>query len=449
MTTAASTLDADLSELGPLYQDYAYGYPHKSAYRPFAPKVRLADLWQGERKDRLFLYLHLPFCEMRCGFCNLFTTANPAPDMQAAYLAALERQVEAVRDEIGPFTPVQMALGGGTPTLLPVTDLARVFDLLARRMGGDPAQVPAGIETSPATATADRIALLAERGFDRISIGVQSFRAEEARAMGRPQKPGEVAQALDTIRSHRFGRLNIDLIYGAANQTVGSWLESLRTALRWQPEELFLYPLYIRELTGLDGRSSVADEHRRTLYRAGRDFLISNGYQQMSMRAFHLIGAGGAASDGGAGEFSCQEDGVVGLGTGARSYTGGAHYSSPFAVSRRGVLGIVQAYNDTHRDDFRYAEHGIMIDREEAMRRFVLKSILRSDGLDLARFAALFGIGAVEAFPVLQRLTQMGLFHASAACLRPTADGLEHSDAIPPLFYSARVRALMGQSSVQ
>lgn len=209
----------DFSELGPLYQDYAYGYPHKSAYRTFAPKLRLADLWRDERKDSLFLYLHLPFCEMRCGFCNLFTTANPATDMQSAYLDALERQIAAVRDEVGPFRPAQMALGGGTPTLLTAQMLERVFDLLAREMGGDPASISAGIETSPQTATPDRIALLAERGFERISVGVQSFHEAETRAMGRPQNPTEVIRALETIRAHSFPRLNLDLIYGAANQT--------------------------------------------------------------------------------------------------------------------------------------------------------------------------------------------------------------------------------------
>ncbi len=430
----------DLSELGPLYQDYAYGYPHKSAYRAFAPRLRLADLWRDERKDRLFLYVHLPFCDMRCGFCNLFTTANPAREVQTAYLAALEREMEAVRDAIGAIQPVQMALGGGTPTLLSPSDLARLLDALARNFSANPARMPAGIETSPSTATPDRIALLSERGFERISIGVQSFNEAEARAMGRPQDTAEVMQALDTIRSHAFRRLNIDLIYGAAEQTVASWLASLQQALRWQPEELFLYPLYIRARTGLDGRSSVEDEHRRTLYRAGRDYLVAQGYRQISMRAFHRADTSETDSPH---EFSCQEDGVIGLGTGARSYTAKAHYSSRYAVARAGVLGIITDYCGKTQDDFRFADHGMTIDRDDAMRRFILKSILRVDGLDLARFRAVFGIDARDAFPSLTRLCDLGLLAKEAEQLRPTADGLEHSDAIPPLFYSPRVRAAM------
>ena len=442
MTALPETLATtpDLSELGPLYQDYAYGYPHKSAYRTFTPKLRLGDLWREERKDSLFLYLHLPFCEMRCGFCNLFTTANPAADMQSAYLDALERQIAAVRAEVGAFRPAQMALGGGTPTLLPTQMLARVFDLLAHEMGGDPASISAGIETSPQTATPDRIALLAERGFERISMGVQSFHEAETRAMGRPQAPSEVIRALETIRGHSFPRLNLDLIYGAANQTPASWLESLRMTLRWQPEEVFLYPLYIRARTGLDGRTSVEDEHRRRLYRAGRDFLLEHGYRQVSMRAFHRIAADGPPADN---EFSCQEDGVIGLGTGARSYTSKAHYSSRYAVSRRGVLGIIDDYCAQSIDDFRFVDHGILMDRGEAMRRFLLKSILRSDGLDRTRFEEVFGADAEGEFPALTRLVELGLLRADNERLQPTALGLEHSDAIPPLFYSSNVRTLM------
>ncbi|MFV0476628.1 MAG: STM4012 family radical SAM protein [Parahaliea sp.] len=430
------------SDLGPLYQDYAYGYPHKSAYRTFDNPPRLADLWQEENKDHLFLYLHLPFCEMRCGFCNLFTAANPIEDIVAAYLKALTTQMRIVREEIGHFRPVQMALGGGTPTLLSTAALADLLDSVALYCEADPASISAAIETSPQTVTHQRMALLAERGFERISIGVQSFDEAETRVMGRTQKVTLVEQALDTIRNYDFARLNIDLIYGAQNQTPQSFVTSLRRALAWQPEEIFLYPLYIRTLTGLDGRRQVVDEHRRQLYRAGRDFLLSAGYYQVSMRAFHRMAVADRPTQN---EFSCQEDGVVGLGTGARSYTGGAHYSSRYAVSRGKVLDIIKDFTVCSEETFRYAEHGFMMDKNEAMRRFMLKSIMRSDGLDRQRFFSLFDISPEVAFPVLTQLEAIGLLCFDERVIRPTASGLEHGDAVPPLFYSRKVRQLMDE----
>jgi oxygen-independent coproporphyrinogen-3 oxidase len=444
MASTAALAPPTPADLGPLYQDYAYGYPHKNAYRAFTSPLPLRDLWADERKDRAFLYLHIPFCEMRCGFCNLFTVANPDGDRVERYLAALARQMEAVRDEIGEVRPVQMATGGGTPTLLGADAIDALFDRTASLMNADPRRIATGIETSPKTATPETIAALSAWGIDRISIGAQSFVEAETRVMGRPQDPSDLAGALDTIRAHRFGRLNIDLIYGAANQTPDSWRHSLRRALAWRPEELFLYPLYVRPRTGLDGRGHVEDEHRRALYRAGRDLLLAEGYEQMSMRAFRRPDA--VAGEGN--EFSCQEDGVLGLGTGARSYTAAAHYATRYAVTRRGVLDILDEYAASDADSFRFAHHGIAITPGDAMRRFVLKSILRRDGLDCARFETLFGIVPVDAFPALGMLGDMGLLAEQGGMLCPTAAGLEHADAIPPLFYSDRVRALMRAAGV-
>lgn len=431
---------ADVIDLGPLYQDYAYAYPHKSAYRTLNPPVPLRQIWADEPKDHLFLYVHLPFCEMRCGFCNLFTTANASEDRTTAYLAALDREMQAARAEIGPVRVVQMAIGGGTPTILGADALDRLIDRVAAHFGADPALVPTAIETSPDTATPDTIAMLSARGMDRISIGVQSFIEAETRAMGRPQRPDIVRRALDTIRSRPFARLNIDLIYGADNQTPDSFRQSLTEALRWSPEEIYLYPLYVRRGTGLDGKASVADEHRRRLYRAGRDFLIEAGYHQMSMRAFRREHATGSS------EFSCQEDGVIGLGAGARSYTATHHYATDYAVSRKGVLGILDDYAARSTDMFRSAHHGIAIDDQERARRYVLKSILRADGLDMPRFRILFDAVADDLFPILDQLRTMGLLAAEGDQWRPTAAGLEHSDAIPPLFYSAAVRARMAEA---
>lgn len=444
MSQAQTMARAVPADLGPLYQDYAYGYPHKNAYRAFAEPLPLRELWAGERMDRIFLYLHIPFCEMRCGFCNLFTTANPDAERVARYLAALDRQIEAVREELGTVHPVQLAIGGGTPTLLGPAPLEALFERIAARLNADPRQLPSGIETSPKTATRETIALLSQWGIERISIGVQSFVEAETRAMGRPQDPAALAAALDTIRAHRFGRLNIDLIYGAENQTAESWRHSLRRALDWAPEELFLYPLYVRPRTGLDRRGRVEDEHRRMLYRAGRDLLLEAGYEQISMRAFRRPAGMAAAGD----EFSCQEDGVLGLGTGARSYTARAHYSTRYAVTRGGVLDILDDFAASDTDAFRFAHHGIEVTADEAMRRYVLKSILRRDGLDTARFAQVFGVAPTVALPALDRIGEMGLIEADGALLRPTPAGLEHSDAIPPLFYSDAVRARMRSAGV-
>jgi len=185
---------------GSPYQGYLYAYPHKTAYRPLVPRPALREVWAGERTDALFLYLHLPFCEMRCGFCNLFTRANPPAEQVTAYLGQLGRQAARVRDALPAGTGfARVAIGGGTPTYLTADELSTLFDLV-EGLGVQLGTVPVAVETSPATATADRIGVLAERGTTRVSIGVQSFLDAESRAAGRPQRRTEVERALATIR---------------------------------------------------------------------------------------------------------------------------------------------------------------------------------------------------------------------------------------------------------
>src|SRR5579884_4233390 len=132
------------------YRSYTYSYPHKTAYRPFPTPLNLEDLWATERRQALFLYLHVPFCEMRCGFCNLFTTLDPEHRLSQNYLEALERQAIKVQNALGQFSIARLAIGGGTPTFLEENELARLLHLAESYFSVTPGTLPTSVETSPA-----------------------------------------------------------------------------------------------------------------------------------------------------------------------------------------------------------------------------------------------------------------------------------------------------------
>jgi oxygen-independent coproporphyrinogen-3 oxidase len=382
---------------------------------------------------------------MRCGFCNLFTTANPKGDLPVAYLATLRRQAQRTAEAIAPARFARLAIGGGTPTYLDANGLHALFDIAEMCLGADPHAIPVSVETSPKTATPERLRALRERGADRISIGVQSFVEEEAAAAGRAQRTADVARALDAIRACGFPTLNIDLIYGIPGQTVASWLGSLRAALRYAPEEFYLYPLYIRPLTGLDRHGDgVADRatwdtQRLSCYRAGRELLLSEGYTQTSMRMFRARHA--PAQDGPV--YCCQGDGMVGLGCGARSYTRALHYSSEYAVSGAGVRAIIADYIGRANESFDRAHYGIALSPDDQRRRFLIQSILQVDGLDLDAYRRRFGTDALEDLPDLSDMERLGLAALAGGRLQLTDAGLERSDAIGPWLYTAGVQTLM------
>lgn len=257
--------------------------------------------------------------------------------------------------------------------------------------------------------------------------------------MGRPQQIRTVERALEQIRQAGFPNLNIDLIYGAQGQTRESLSYSFNRVLSWHPEEVYLYPLYLRPKTGLDGRRAVWDEHRLELYRAGRDHLLAAGYAQVSMRHFRRISAANAAT----GEYSCQEDGMVALGPGARSYTRSPHYSTAFSVTRAAVIGTLQRYVQQPAPEFALVRHGIDLNTQDRKHRYLLKSLLRTEGVDGKRFNAVHGLDVLGAFPNLNSLLDCQLVAISDDRIRPTVSGLERSDAIGPCFHEPEVSKRM------
>lgn len=411
------------------YQGYAYAYPHKMAYRTLEQPIPLADLWANENQEALFLYLHIPFCEMRCGFCNLFTTAVPQQTLTEQYMNALKRQAEQLHAILPHAHIAQLAVGGGTPTYLTETQLSQLFAII-QLFNTDLQHLPISVETSPKTAVSDKLTYLRQQGVDRISIGIQSFYDDELKSLGRPQRQADVQRALTTIRQVGFPTLNIDLIYGGPLQTPARWRSTLKQTLVYQPEEIYLYPLYVRPLTGMDKMDQEWDEQRLQLYRLGRDFLLENGYVQLSMRHFRLADHAPRLSA----SYHCQEDGMIGLGCGARSYTKTMHYANRYAVGRRGVSEILTDWVKVA--DFGMIYHGVHLNLEEQKRRFVIKSLLFAHGLEYGRYQQQFQTTPTQDFPQLDELLAQNLANFTNNCLKLTARGLELSDAIGPWLYS-------------
>lgn len=426
------------------WHTYAYSYPHKSSYRRLSPPRPLEEVWRNV-DGRASFYVHVPFCEMRCGFCNLFTQSRPADDAVEAYLDVLARQMRVVRRAVPHAAPLNFALGGGTPTFLTAPQLQRLLHDFSTTFDAPLDRLPTSVETSPATATPDRLAVLAEFGIERISIGVQSFDDAEAGSLGRPQRLGQVHRALTEIRRLGFRTLNIDLIYGraagdmeaaAAAEDVKSWLASVRAALEYEPEELYLYPLYVRPETGLARAGGGAAGRRADLYRAARDLLFDAGYEQASLRCFRRRGLTSTTAS----DYRCQSDSMIGLGCGARSYTPALHYGTEFAASQAGVRALLQQWIGL--DDARLAEatHGFVLSPDEQCRRYAILSVLQADGLDLADFERRFGANPLERFAALAELCERGRLVVAGGRLKLTPLGFEESDVIGPQLFSPEVR---------
>jgi oxygen-independent coproporphyrinogen III oxidase len=180
------------------------------------------------------LYVHLPFCAHRCGYCDFVTVAGRPLD-HAAYVDALLAEL-ALEGHLLAETVETVFLGGGTPTLTEPGALARLLAAL-------PQADETTVEANPETVTPELAALLREHGVSRVSLGAQSFRPHLLAVLERRARPDDVRAAFRTLRAAGFDNLSLDLIYGIPGQTVADLESDLADALALEPEHVSAYEL--------------------------------------------------------------------------------------------------------------------------------------------------------------------------------------------------------------
>lgn len=215
----------------------------------------LPDDLQTDAATGLSAYLHIPFCRVRCGYCDFNTyTAGELrglrqEDYAGSVLAeiALARRVLADADALRPLSTV--FFGGGTPTLLPAGDLVRMLDA-AREAFGLASGAEVTVEANPDTVTPALAQTLSDAGVTRMSIGMQSAVPHVLAVLDRTHDPENVRRAVGAARQARLD-VSVDLIYGAPGESLADWERSLEVALGFEPDHVSAYALIVEEGTKL------------------------------------------------------------------------------------------------------------------------------------------------------------------------------------------------------
>jgi putative oxygen-independent coproporphyrinogen III oxidase len=180
------------------------------------------------------LYVHLPFCAHRCGYCD-FVTVVGRGGQHGAYVDALLRELELERDLLA--QPLETVfLGGGTPTFTALPELVRLLEALPRA-----AEVT--VEANPETVTPELARALRDAGVTRVSLGAQTFRPELLRVLERVAGPDDVRRGVHHLRDAGFDNISLDLIYGIPGQSASDLEADLGDALALEPEHLSCYEL--------------------------------------------------------------------------------------------------------------------------------------------------------------------------------------------------------------
>ena len=189
-------------------------------------------------------YVHIPFCAHRCDYCA-FATWTDRGHLVSRYLAAVGREIDVANAEGLPAL-TSVFFGGGTPSLVPAGALMDLLDRLPLAPGAE-----VTVECNPDTVTAELLAIYVERGVTRVSLGVQSMVSHVLDALGRTHNPHNVERSVALVRASGLPTFNLDVIYGAAGETLDDWRTTLVRCLEFDPPHVSAYGLTVEAGTPL------------------------------------------------------------------------------------------------------------------------------------------------------------------------------------------------------
>ena len=390
---------------------------------------------QPPLSGRLALYVHIPFCESKCPYCDFNTYAGIEP-LMPSYVSALAREIEQWGAWLDRPTLASVFFGGGTPSYLPSRDLQRLMDAI-RTAFELPDQAEATLEANPGDCTSDRLLAIHDAGFNRISIGVQSFDDAELAMLGRRHDAARAAQAVRDARSAGFENVSIDLMFGLPDQPVATWERSVEQAIRLDMDHLSAYVLTLEPGTPLEadvrlGRTPEPDpDLAAEMYVLAQAMLADAGLQQYEISNWAKEGRGSTHNLA-----YWRSLPYLGVGPGAHSYLYGTG-----ALDRSGVrfanvnpprtyierVGAWQADSPLDINTIAAAEAtGLCepVSRRDAMAETMMMGLRLNAGVADASFRERFGEGIADAFPgPTAECIDLGLLEWAGGALRLTERG--------------------------
>ena len=293
-STIASTLQLleRYDRPGPRYTSYPTAIEFHDGIKHESYVERLARLNRAGDAP-LSAYMHLPFCEHRCGFCGCNVVVTPHREVASRYLEAVEQEIDLLASHLPERRMIsQMHWGGGTPTYYTPAQLSRLFERIARHFTFTP-DAELGVEVDPRVTTFEHLEVLRSHGFNRLSMGVQDFNEKVQEAVNRIQGYELTRDLIVRARELGFSSINIDLIYGLPHQTLDTFKTTLDLALTLRPDRVAAYsfafvPWMKAHMKELDIAALPVPEVKLTLLAATVDAFTGAGYKQIGMDHFAL-----------------------------------------------------------------------------------------------------------------------------------------------------------------
>lgn len=284
---------ARLDVQGPRYASYPTVADWSSAFSERDHARHLSRAKNAGDDEPLSLYVHIPFCRQRCTFCGCNVVVAQDSARADEYLDHLVEEMELVAHRLGDRRSLsQLHWGGGTPTFLDEAQISRLYTEITRRFSVLPGAEIA-VEIDPVETTHAQIELLAQLGFNRMSIGAQDFDPRVQQAIARVQSVEETTEVAELARRTGFHSISLDLIYGLPYQTASSWYQTINHVIALRPDRIAMYSFaFVPQVRPHQRRLPLAElpdaANKMELFRIAFNALLEAGYVQIGMDHFAL-----------------------------------------------------------------------------------------------------------------------------------------------------------------
>lgn len=401
-------------------------------------KVEIRNLLKNDiaKLDELSLYIHVPFCQSRCKFCEYAVVSGDDANKKEEYVNALLKEIDMYKEIIGDKRIIGYDMGGGTPTQLSVEQIKGITERLQKNFNFSDTCIWS-IETTPVIAARDfeKIKALKDMGYERISMGIQTINPHLLEAFGREGNNNIYKSATDNIRKAGFTRFNVDLMYGFLNQDMDDFKATLEYAISLNPEYITLYRNRYKG-TKIQGEAEhVTLDKVNKQYKEAWKILNEAGYTTpYGKNTFSKV-----KGDYGTSDYLTKRviEGVpyVGMGLGAQSF--GHQYLA--YNSGAATKTLANYFKSIEEGEFPIQDiYPLPI--EEAISKMISVAFYFAF-LDLNNFKKKFNIDFLEYFKdEVEFLTERGLIEIKDNVMIITEKGVENVGGVIPMFYTKESR---------
>lgn len=388
---------------------------------------------KDHREKTVGIYVHIPFCERKCGYCGFLSFDDKDHEEKDRYVGGLLGEIQTIAHTLKdiPVKVDTIFIGGGTPTAIDGEKIGLVVEKI-RGSFDVPADSEVTVEANPGLLMKETLDIYRDSGINRLSLGVQSFNDRVLENIGRIHDPGDVYESLEMCEKAGFDNVNIDLMFGLPGQDMDIWKDSLERAVETGVPHISYYSLQLEEGTSfydLYKKRELElpdDGTERDMYHKGREFLKGHGYMNYEISNAALKG------------YECRHnlkywdfEDFIGIGLGAHSFFDGCRYHNTYDFNKYIIAnqnGRLPISDEKIRKE----------NMKDQMSTYAFTALRKAAGIDTEKFKERFGIDFFRAFPDVENemeayITKGSLIAENGRiCL--TEKGIDVSNEIMGIF---------------